>query len=162
MARQGLFCFVMNPQSVNSIVIKEISAAETRPLRQAILRPHQKAEDLLYTADDHPRSFHLGAFDRAELISVASFLFDSHPEFDETPQFRIRGMATQPDYRGRGIGARLLESGLTRINSEGVNFAWCNARETAFAFYEKAGFEYFGEMFEPPGIGPHKVMWKKL
>ena len=67
-------------------------------------------------------------------------------------------MATLPDYRDRGIGMRLLDSGLTRIKSEGIKFVWCNARQTAFAFYEKADFKYFGEMFEPPGIGPHKVM----
>ncbi|MFQ5607974.1 MAG: GNAT family N-acetyltransferase [Candidatus Zixiibacteriota bacterium] len=145
-----------------SFEIKDIPASETRPLRRAILRPHQRPEDLVYTADDDPRSFHLGAFDSEKLISVASFLFDSHPEFSEEPQFRIRGMATLPDWRGQGIGMKLLESALRRIRSEGAVLVWCNARETAFGFYEKAGFEYFGEMFEPPGIGPHKVMWKRL
>lgn len=152
----------MNPTDLRELIVKEISAAETRPLRRAILRPHQRAEELLYTADDDPQSFHLGAFDGAELISVASFLFDSHPDFDDSRQFRIRGMATLADYRGRGIGMKLLDSGLKRIKGEGVEFVWCNARETAFQFYEKAGFAYFGEMFEPPGIGPHKVMWKRL
>ncbi|MCH7877748.1 MAG: hypothetical protein IH914_00335 [candidate division Zixibacteria bacterium] len=57
---------------------------------------------------------------------------------------------------------RLLERGLIRIEGEGIKFVWCNARQTAFAFYEKADFKYFGEMFAPPRIGPHKVMWKRL
>ncbi len=158
----GLFCFTMNPENFEEFIIKKISAAETRPLRRGILRPHQRAEDLLYTADDDSRSFHLGAYDGAELISVASFLFDPHPDFDNSKQFRIRGMATLPDYRGQGLGMKLLQSGLERIKSEGVEFVWLNARQTALGFYERAGFAYFGEMFELTGIGPHKVMWKRL
>lgn len=152
----------MNSDNFEEFIIKEISAAETRPLRRAILRPHQKAEDLLYTADDDSRSFHLGVRDNAELISVASFLYDSNQDFEDSQQFRIRGMATLPDYRGQGLGMKLLQSGLERIKSESVKFVWCNARQTAFGFYEKAGFVYFGELFELTGIGPHKVMWKRL
>ena len=33
---------------------------------------------------------------------------------------------------------------------------WCNARTTAFEFYEKMGFTIVGDEFDIPNLGPHK------
>ncbi len=143
--------------------IRTITAAETVELRQAILRPHQRPEECVYPHDHTPETFHLGAFVGERMVGIASFLYDSHEELPEPKsQYRIRGMATLPDFRQVGIGMALLTDGLSILKEKGAQLVWCNARETAFVFYEKAGFETLGAMFELPGIGPHKVLWRKV
>ncbi len=105
----------------------------------------------------------MGAFIDERLIGIASFLYDSHPELPEPEsQYRIRGMATVPEFRNSGIGSALLMEGFAKLKDKNAKRIWCNARETAFAFYEKLGFVTLGEMFELPGIGPHKVLWREI
>lgn len=143
--------------------IQQITAEQTRILRQRILRPHQTPEQCHYECDDHPQTFHLGAFADGELIAISSFLYQPQEKLPEPDsQYRIRGMATLLDYRGQGIGRALLDAGLERIAKRSAKLIWCNARESAFGFYEKAGFETLGELFDLPGIGPHKIMWRQV
>lgn len=153
-----------------NVEIKQISAADVRPLRHKVLRPHQPPEELVYNKDDHPQSFHLGAFVDGAMIGIASFLYDDHPDIpDPGLQYRIRGMATLPELQGQGNGRALVVEGLQIIRDRSILApekktlrVWCNARESAFGFYEKLGFVTVGEMFDIPGIGPHKVMWRAL
>ncbi len=143
--------------------IRNITPAETVSLRQRILRPHQKPENCIYPHDDSAESFHLGTFVDERLVGIASFLYDSNSELPEPEyQYRIRGMATLPEFRSAGIGTALLMAGLEDIKTRKARRIWCNARETAFAFYEKSGFVMHGEIFELPGIGPHKVLWREV
>jgi predicted GNAT family N-acyltransferase len=143
--------------------IRTITPAETVTLRQLLLRPHQKPEECVYPHDNSERSFHLGAFADQQQVSIASFLHDSYPELPEPEsQYRIRGMATLTEFRNAGIGTELLTKGLTMLKEKRALRVWCNARESAFTFYEKAGFVALGDMFELPGIGPHKVLWRKV
>ncbi len=140
-----------------------ISADETLALRQAILRPHQKTHECVFTHDTDAESFHLGAFVDKRLIAIASFLKDSHPDLPQPEsQFRIRGMATLPEYQRQGIGMALLSEGISRVKQSGATRLWCNARETALGFYQRAGFAIFGERFELPGIGAHFAMWREV
>ena len=85
----------------------------------------------------------------------------AHWEPDRTG-WRIRGMATWPENRGRGAGALVLDALLDHVRRSGGGLVWCNARTTAQAFYARAGFVVHGEEWEEPVIGPHVVMWREL
>lgn len=81
------------------------------------------------------------------------------PKPNETSNaWRIRGMASLPEIQGLGHGRRLVEVACERSWAAERAPIWCNARESAFGFYEKLGFVIEGEIFEIEGIGPHAVM----
>jgi predicted GNAT family N-acyltransferase len=82
---------------------------------------------------------------------------DRHAD-DVLRSFRLRGMATHPQYRGQGLGAALLRKCIEQARHAGGEVLWCNARTSAIEFYRRAGFEAVGEEFETPDIGPHVRM----
>ncbi|MDF1809001.1 MAG: GNAT family N-acetyltransferase [Phycisphaerales bacterium] len=139
--------------------ILEISASQTRPVRQKVLRPHQEAHVLVYPGDDEKNTFHLGAMIDGEIHAILSMYRESAP-YSETDSvgWRIRGMASIPQARGSGLGRKLVEVARDRVWETDRDVIWCNARESAFGFYEKLGFNIVGNIFEIEGIGPHAVM----
>jgi len=145
------------------IEIRPITAEATRPLRGKVLRPHQPAAALIYPGDDDPRAVHVGAFRDGALIGIASFAPEAFPRHaDAASPFRLRGMATEAGLRGLGIGAAVLEAGLTLARGHGALLVWCNARVPAESFYRRRGFAREGAVFDLPEIGPHVLMWRRL
>lgn len=154
------------------MLIRPITAAETRPLRSEILRPGQPPEALTYPGDDVPGSFHAGAFLGSTLVGIAtvypepmpSDLGSSLPDatLDPFNAFRLRGMATRADVQSQGIGRAVLLRCIEHVRERGAEVLWCNARIGALGFYRGLGFETLGEEFKVEGIGPHFVMWKAM
>jgi GNAT superfamily N-acetyltransferase len=145
------------------VQILPVTADAVRPLRQAVLRPHQRPEDLVWPGDDVPGALHLGARDGGggggeTLVGVVSIAPEAHPLDPRPGDWRIRGMATAPELRGRGIGAALLQACLEHARRHGGTRAWCSARTSAAGFYARAGFVTESDVFDKPGIGPHVVM----
>ena len=140
-----------------AIEIKEISVEEARPIRQQVLRPHQAVSELIYPGDDANNSFHLGAMRSDEVLAILSMYCSPKPE-DTADAWRIRGMASVPEIRGTGFGRKLVEVARDKSWNSMRAPIWCNARESAFGFYEKLGFVIEGEIFDIEGIGPHAVM----
>jgi GNAT superfamily N-acetyltransferase len=140
-----------------------VDAAVVRPLRQAVLRPHQTLADQVYPGDAVPGARHFAASEAdSPVLGVASIAPEPYPRADGAPgadDWRIRGMATEPGARGRGVGALLLGACLEHARTEGATRVWCNARSGVRGFYEREGFVVDGEEFELPGIGPHLLMW---
>lgn len=141
-----------------STQIVRVSAAEVRAIRGAVLRPGQAAERLVYPGDDDSSSVHLAWRDRDGLIVSAVSLFDEPVPGTDAPAWRIRGMATLPEYRSRGLGGELLRRCLAHVRDQRPGPVWCNARTSAAGYYAKHGFEPLGETFEIPDIGEHVVM----
>lgn len=135
------------------ISIHPMDAADTRPLRQRILRPHQLAAELVYEGD--AEGLHLGAFDLGgRLLGIASFLTPAQGVW------RLRGMAVVEELRGRGIGRALIEHAHAHLAGR-LQGIWCNARTHACGFYERLGFVRCGDAFELPGIGEHyRMEWR--
>lgn len=153
------------------MTVRSISAAETRQLRSAVLRPGIPPEDLVYPGDDHRQSLHVGAFDGDTLVAIATVYPEPPPEaqrgeipedaYDEGASIRLRGMGSLPEVRGQGYGRAALERSFAHGRAIGAGFLWCNARLVAVPFYERLGLEAVGEEFDIPGIGPHYVMWSR-
>lgn len=143
--------------------IKRISTRETLPLRHKVLKPYLKtAEECVNPGDDLPSTFHFGLYSSNALISVATFIQEAHENFPATSPYRLRGMATSSEFQGQGCGSILVRHAESELRKLNCDFIWFNARIKAFSFYEKLGFQHWGELFEIPHIGPHKVMYKKL
>lgn len=140
---------------MTDLLVRAVSVAETRPLRLAVLRPHETIESL--ARDEPAGAFAVGAFQRGALVAVGLVVPDGEPG-----AWRIRGMATAADMRGRGIGAAVLAYCEAHARAHGGRRLWCNARVAARGFYEQAGFAVEGDVFELPMIGPHYLMSKTL
>lgn len=143
--------------------VRRVRAAATRPMRQQVLRPHQRAEELVYSGDEDAHAGHFAAFVEGALAGVASICPEGRSNVGVSEGvWRIRGMAVRPDCRGRGLGAALLEACLDHARTHGGSVAWCNARIGARRFYERHGFAVDGDAFEIPDIGVHFVMERGL
>jgi ribosomal protein S18 acetylase RimI-like enzyme len=133
------------------MVVRPVTLEQTRPLRQAVLRPFMSVEGL--AAHEPPRAFAVGAFQGTDLIAVGLVGPEGGPG-----DWRVRGMATAPHARDQGAGAAVLDALLRHAVAGGAQRVWCNARTPARSLYERAGFDLISEEFEIPGIGPHVVM----
>jgi aryl-alcohol dehydrogenase-like predicted oxidoreductase/GNAT superfamily N-acetyltransferase len=136
---------------VPEIIVRPVTAAETRALRHAVLRPHESIEAV--AGHEAPGVFAVGAFDGEELLAVGLIAPDGEPG-----GWRVRGMATVPRARGRGTGSAVLGALMRHALAAGAQRIWCNARTPARSLYQRAGFGLGSEEFDIPGIGPHVMM----
>jgi len=139
-----------------------VSASDVRPMRRAILRPGQAADELVYPGDEDPASLHLASFREGEIVGIASVMPGGHPRDPRGGDWRIRGMAVAEAHRGRGIGTTLLSACEAHARVRGGSRLWCNARIAARDLYLDGGMVIEGDEFEIPGIGPHLLMSKHL
>ena len=133
--------------------VVSIPIEDSRPLRQAVLRPQ---EPLAAVARMEPlEAVAYAAFeDGAERpIAVGLVGRDGEPG-----GWRVRGMATEPEARGRGAGTAVLQALIEHARGQGATLVWCNARIGARTLYERAGFRVVSDEFEIEGIGPHYRM----
>lgn len=142
-------------------MIRFISTDDTLALRSLVLRDGADNELCRFDGDDDDFSFHLGYFKDEELICIASFHQKQRENFDGKG-YQLRGMATKPEFQGRGVGNQLLNFAIVYLRGVKANYLWCNARKVAFRFYLSLGFEFISDEFEMEGIGPHRAMYLKI
>lgn len=144
--------------------LRAVTAAETRPLRHRVLRPHQRIEDLSFAHDDEGATLHVGAFVVETMVGTATVHPEPMPgdEPDAAGDWRLRGMATAPEMRRQGVGAALVRACFDHVASHGGRRVWCNARVSAAPFYEALGFRSKGPDFEVKDIGPHRLMAREV
>ena len=147
---------------MDSITIKDIAPERTWALRHQVLRPNQTLADCSYPTDNDPGAFHLGAFQNDELVGIASFYREKHPDLNYQTQYRLRGMAVDPELQTQGIGRQLIAAGEQQLRDQAVIAWWCNARTSAAGYYAKIGLQQLGPEFDLPPIGMHKVMYRAL
>jgi predicted GNAT family N-acyltransferase len=136
--------------------VEQVSVFLVLPLRQKVLRPHQRPADVGFEGD--ALGTHFAAFDAASAIVGVVSLISEPPDEGGAPCWRLRGMATDPDRQGQGVGRSLMIGLLDFVARSGGGALWCNARLHAVGFYERFGFVVAGEVFEEPEIGPHVRM----
>ena len=149
------------------IEIVELDAAQTFPLRAAVLRAGIPLNEVGFGDENAPASRHFGAFVAGELVGAGYISPVSEPDdIDDinaptaaTPGgWQLRGMSVSENQRGRGIGRALVERCIAAAREENAPVLWCNARVRAVPLYLRAGFIGIGETFEIAGIGPHLRM----
>ena len=139
--------------------IHPVPARVTYPLRQRVLRPHQRLDQVAFPGDDDSGSAHFAAFADGGVAGVVSVLRQPPPWApDLARSWRLRGMATDERRRGHGIGAALLVEVVGHVRAAGGGLLWCHARTPALSFYRRAGFVTRGDPWVEPDIGPHVAM----
>jgi len=142
-------------------MVKFILPEEVLPLRSLVLRNGKPLEECVFDGDKAYDTFHLGFVEEGEIRSVASFMRnDFFP--DDGEGYQLRGMATHPDFEGRGYGAALINFAIEYLKEYKTDYLWCNARSGAATFYKKIGFINESPEFDIPGIGFHYEMRLKL
>ena len=145
-----------------AIEVRQINAADTVPLRHAVLRPGRPVETALFTGDDLPTTKHFGAFRDGQLLCIASLFEAQLPEESGVAAIQLRGMATASEAQRTGLGRALVLGCASFARKNGAQLFWCNARVYAVGFYSKLGFEIVSDEFHIPDVGPHYRMSLKL
>ncbi|WP_068994441.1 GNAT family N-acetyltransferase [Kangiella sediminilitoris] len=145
-----------------TVFIKEVPVEDIYPLRNKVLRPGQPVQSCHYDEDSMVGVFHLAAIENNRVVGIASFYPEAHPSLSADNAWRLRGMATDSDVRGQGIGRALLKHGINSCSLRGGNLLWCNARTAALPFYRKLDFEIQGNEFMIENIGPHYLMYYQI
>ena len=153
----------MAPTTSDRVDVVAIDATATRALRLRVLRFGAPEDSVDFPGDHAADSAHFGArFSSGDLLSVGSVICEPAPWAPTKRAWRIRGMATAPEVRSQGHGARVLAAIMEHVDRHGGGFVWCNARTPAVRFYERAGFVTRGEPWDDPEVGPHVAMWRTL
>lgn len=149
-----------------AFTIEEVDVEVVRPLRHRHLRPDQPRDAVAYESDTCETCRHFAARDaEGKVIGVATLHFQDRvaglPPFG-SPGMRMRGMAVEDDWRGKGVGAGLVARMLDFALAAGIAEAWANARTGNRRFYLKNGFREVSSAFELPSIGEHIVVARSL
>lgn len=140
-------------------VLVDVTAADTLPLRQRVLRTGTASTDPTFPQDADVSTRHLGLRLDGALVAVSTWTPEPWPGDPAAPAVRLRGMAVDPDRQGLGLGGRLVEAGLGRAARFGARHVWANARDTALDFYLRRGFDVDGDGFTDSTTGlPHHVI----
>ena len=145
---------------------ERVEASHIHTIRTRVLRPNYPEGMLcIYPQDELEGVEHWAANDTTgRARACITFMSNPSPHALEEPGVQLRGMAVDDGLRGHGLGARLLDAALTGValSFSPARIVWCNARVGALSFYDRAGFEQWGELFFIPEAGDHYVMWRHL
>jgi GNAT superfamily N-acetyltransferase len=121
-------------------------------MRQEVLYPTKTFQSMIM--DEDFTGLHFGAFYDGQLVSVVSL-------FEKENDFQFRKFAVLPSMQLKGVGRQLLQYITNFAIAQGGKRIWCNARLSAVAFYNKAGFTTTGDKFVKDCI-EYEIMEKKL
>ena len=146
---------------MNDVKIKRITTLDPlyqseRNLRNEVLLRPIGLPDHAWEMNDY-KSWHFVAVENGKLLGCA-VLF---PTDEEGTTAQLLQMAIEPDFQGKGIGKRLVFELLAFAKQQGIKEVTCHSRKYANAFYQKLGFEIYGEDFEEVGIA-HNYMSIKI
>ena len=146
------------------IRVEAVPRKLTLALRQRVLRPHQRLEELGVPGELDPGAVHLAALlPDGTVVGTAVLLPERFaPMPDRADAWRLRAMATDERWRGRGVGRLVLDRAVEHVAARGGGLLWCHARVPARAFYTRAGFTVVGEPWQEPFIGPHVAMYREV
>lgn len=143
--------------------IAVVDGRATRALRRAVLRPGWPEGSAMH-GDDNPAAVHLAGRLDDVVVATCLVLPRAYPlRPGAAGAWQLRGMATDPQYRGRGLGAQLLAGALAELADRQAALLWCEARDSALEFYARNGFTVDGDGFLHGETGiPHHYMWRSV
>lgn len=148
---------------MSKYTLKLISIAEVYQVRHPILRPNRPFSTCIFENDNDPKSIHLGAFYKKQLVGVLSAIPNNSSEFFSLKGMQFRGMAVVEDHRRKGVATALIEELFKRVkHKKQWDYVWLNARVNAILLYLNVGMTATGALFNIPKIGPHQRFFKKL
>ena len=144
------------------MIIQQVDVEKIRPLRSLVLRPGQPIDSTNYEKDNEILTLHYANIINKKVCSIATFYPEPMIELNAFYAYRLRGMATHPNYVRKGLARSLMNKAIYDIKNLGGDLIWCKARLVAIDFYQSIGFLKIGPIYEIEGIGPHYTMYKYL
>jgi predicted GNAT family N-acyltransferase len=126
-------------------------SAQASPIRFTVFVDEQKVPVELELDEFDPLSCHAVALAGDEAVGTGRLLPDGH----------IGRMAVLAGWRGRGVGALLLQALIDEAKRRGMARVVLNAQTHALGFYARFGFVPEGEEYEEAGL-PHRTMSRSL
>jgi predicted GNAT family N-acyltransferase len=138
----------------NIIRVKKISGSKEleqafRIRMRVFVKEQGVAEDIELDADDR-RAIHLLAFAGGRAVGTARVV-------TRRDRAKIGRMAVLKNYRGKGIGRKLLSRAIATARKHGARQIYLHAQVAVIGFYESMGFHCAGSIFDEAGI-PHRKM----
>lgn len=104
---------------------------------------------------NHKKSIHFIVWDKDIVVATCRII-------NQTDYAKIGRVAVLAEFRGRGIGKKLVNYGIDSCLEENLfnvrnKYFYLESQVSAIDFYKKLGFKEFGEEFEDCGI-KHKKM----
>ena len=142
--------------------IISVDAEKIRSLRHSELRKGQPFSTTSYLLDNDKNTFHMACMLNDQVVTCATFYPEETEKITSENPYRLRGMATEANFRRKGFGRELMEASFQKLKLFKADILWCNARLVAISFYKSLGFKIIGEIFDIKDIGPHYYMYKKI
>ena len=121
-------------------------------LREAVFIAEQGMTEDDVDAYDRA-AFHVLARDRERAIGTGRLVMpEAAPRGSAGRWGRIGRMAVLPEYRGKGVGRRILAALEEEARRRGVEGILLHAEVAARGFYEQAGYEPAGAVFDEGGL----------
>jgi GNAT superfamily N-acetyltransferase len=146
-----------DPREAAGLDVRIADRSAVRAVQFAVMRPNGPLPG------DRPPpegSRHVGAFDGPTCVGAgtASPAPYPGPGAVSEPAWQLRGMAVRADWRGLGVGRRVLDVAVDAARASGAAGLWAAARVEALPFYEAAGWTVRGPGWVKPGVGPHRYI----
>jgi len=100
-----------------------------------------------------PEATHIVLFDNEKPIATGRLIF-------KNSEWQIGRVAVLSEYRGQGLGARVMKELLEYAEAQGIKKIHVHSQCHAQKFYEKLGFEAYGDIYlEADGIEHTSMIW---
>ncbi|MDI1259151.1 YbgC/FadM family acyl-CoA thioesterase [Aquabacterium sp.] len=133
-------------------------APSARAVRTAVFIEEQAIPESEEWDDDDAQALHAVVTNLAGLaLATGRLITQGMPEGEA----KIGRMAVLRSSRGVGLGEQVLQALIGAAGQQGVQAVTLHAQTSAQAFYQRAGFEPQGPVFDEVGI-PHIVMTLRL
>lgn len=127
-------------------------------IRRQVFQFEQGVSPELEFDGEDERATHFLAYQGVKAIGTARV---RHLTDEFKTVAKIERVAVLAEYRGQGIGQRLMEVTIAYLRQNGIVAIKINAQLHAQAFYERLGFSARGSRFEEAGMA-HIEMWYDL
>ena len=107
-------------------------------IRTAVFVEEQKFEEEFDGIDKYANV--IICYDGEQPVAVLRY-------FEEDGEYHIGRVAVMREYRGRNLGARIMQEAENEIKKEGGHFISLDAQMHAADFYRKCGYTPVGEIF---------------
>ena len=138
-----------------------VSVSELYALRNLVLRPGEPLHTTFYDKDHDVDTFHLAISIESKVLCIATFYPEKMDGVYSRNPYRLRGMATHPDFRRKSAATKLMKESFVFLKQKECDILWCNARLIAVEFYKSLGF-VIGDPYESDTGIPHKTMSKVI
>jgi len=127
-----------------------INGKAVRDIRQQVFIDEQQVpEDLEWDAEDD-NATHFLLYYQQQPAATARLLHDGH----------IGRVAVLPDFRGKGLGAEVMQQVIAFAQASGMHELHLSAQTHATAFYRKLGFSITSDEYLDAGIAHQDMYWQ--